>query len=261
MRNKDVFQTIIEDYAAARPGYPDVLFCDVVSFSALPQHARILEIGAGPGQATGYFVQNGYDVTALEISEAQTAYLRQKFAAYPNLRCVCSTFEEFDAEDESFDLVLSATAFHWIDPQVGYPKAYHLLKNRGVLAVFWHMASVLEPQTERESAIRAIERKHAPELDDYCTEVEAADMHQKRLQLTQTQHLFGEPVYKEYRWVDSYTTERYCRLMNSYSGFHSIPPAQQTAILEETAAYLNQQGGTIDIPQLVQLYLSKKSSI
>jgi SAM-dependent methyltransferase len=260
MQNKEVFQTIIEDYAAARPGYPDALFHDIVSFADLPKHARILEIGAGPGQATGYFVQNGYDVTALEISEAQTAYLEQKFAAYPNLRCVCSVFEDFVAEDESFDLVFSATAFHWIDPLVGYPKAFRLLKDRGVLAVFWHMASVIEPQTERENGIREIYRKHAPELDDYCTEAQANDMHQKRLQLSQTQNLFGEPVFQEYRWVDSYSTERYCKLMNSYSDFHSISSEQQTAILEEAATYLNQHGGTIEIPQLVQLYLSKKES-
>ena len=261
MRNKDVFQTIIEDYAAARPGYPDALFRDIVSFAALPQHARILEIGAGPGQATGFFVQSGYDVTTLEISPRQVEYLEQKFAGYPNLRCICSLFEDFAAQDESFDLVLSATAFHWIDPLVGYPKAFRLLNHRGALAVFWHMASAIEPQTERENGIRAIVRKHAPELDDYCTKEQAADMHQKRLQLTQTQSLFGEPVYREYRWVDFYTTERYCRLMNSYSDFHSIPPQLQKTILEETAVYLTQQGGTIEIPQLVQLYLSKKTSL
>lgn len=261
MRNKDVFQAIIEDYAAARPGYPDALFRDIVAFANLPKHARILEIGAGPGQATGYFVQNGYAVTALEISLPQVEYLEQKFAGYSNLRCVCSPFEEFAAEDGSFDLVFSATAFHWIDPLVGYPKAYRLLKQNGVLAVFWHIASVIEPQTEREIGIRAIERKHTPELDDYCTVEQANEMHQQRLQLSQTQNLFGEPIYKEYRWVDSYSTERYCKLINSYSDFHSIRPEQQTAILKETAAYLNKHGGIIEIPQLVQLYLSKKDLI
>ncbi len=101
MRNKDVFQTIIEDYAVARPGYPDALFRDIVAFANLPKHARILEIGAGPGQATGYFVQNGYDVTALEISLPQVEYLEQKFAGCSNLRCVCSPFEDFAAEDGS----------------------------------------------------------------------------------------------------------------------------------------------------------------
>ncbi len=129
-----------------------------------------------------------------------------------------------------------------------------------MLAAFWHMESVVETQTEREKSVRAIERKHAPELEDF-TEEQANEVHQKRLQLSQTQNLFGEPVYKEYRWVDSYSTERYCKLINSYSDFHSIRPEQQVAILTETAAYLNQNGGTIEVPQLVQLYLSKKEMI
>ena len=261
MRNKQVFQAIIDDYAAARPGYPDALFYDIVSFAALPKNAKILEIGAGPGQATGYFVQSGYDVTALEISEAQTAYLRRKFAAYPNLHCVCSAFEDYEADEGSFDLVYSATAFHWIDPHVGYPKSYRLLKPDGVLALFWHMASLIEPTTELERGIRGIYRKLAPELDDDSSEQKAEEIHQKRMQLTQTQHLFGEPVSNEYRWVGSYSTERYCKLMNSYSSFHAIPSERQAAILEEAAAFLNLHGGTIPVPQWVRLYLSRKTSV
>jgi len=261
MQNKEVFQTIIEDYAAARPGYPDALFRDISSFANLPKHARVLEIGAGPGQATGYFVRQGFDVTALEISGAQVTYLEQRFSTSLNLHCACSAFEDFDAEDESFDLVFSATAFHWIDPQIGYPKAYRLLKANGILALFWHMSSLIEPTTEQERDVREIARKHAPELDDYCSAQEAEAIHQKRLQLTQTQNLFDEPVSKEYRWVDSYSTERYCKLLNSYSDFHSIRPEQQAAILQETAAYLDSCGGTIRVPQWVLLYLSKKASI
>lgn len=261
MPNKDVFQTIIEDYAAARPGYPDALFRDIITFSTLPEHARILEIGAGPGQATGFFTRQGYDVTALEISGAQVAYLEQKFAAYPNLRCVCAPFETFEAEEESFDLVFSATAFHWIDPEIGYPKAYRLLKTNGVLALFWHMSSLIEPSTEREIGVRDIYRKLAPELDDFRSAQEAEAIHQQRLQLTQTKQLFGKPITKEYRWVDAYSSERYCKLMNSYSDFHSIRPELQALILREAAAYLNQHGGTIDVPQLVRLYLSRKEPI
>ena len=260
MHNKEVFQNIIEDYAAARPGYPDALFRDIVSFANLPKHARVLEIGAGPGQATGFFVRQGYDVTALEISGAQVDYLQQKFAEDSNFHCVCSTFEDFDANDESFDLVFSATAFHWIDPQIGYPKTYRLLKPNGVLALFWHMSSLVEPTTELERGVREISRKHAPELNDESNEQQAEEIHQKRLQLSQTQNLFGEPVSTEYRWVDSYSTERYCKLMNSYSDFHTIDPEQQAAILAEAAAYLNLHGGTIPVPQWVRLYLSKKSS-
>lgn len=37
---------------------------------------------------------------------------------------------------KSFDLVISATAFHWISPEIGYPKAAQVLKDSGYIAIF-----------------------------------------------------------------------------------------------------------------------------
>ena len=260
MENKDVFQEIIRDYEAARPGYPDELFCDIINFAGLSPQAKLLEIGAGPGQATESFVQRGFDTTALEISEKQVSFLREKFAGYRKFRAVCSTFEDFSCSDGSFDLVFSATAFHWIPPEIGYPKAYRLLNRGGVIAVFWHLASIVEPKTELQQQIRAVYQAHAPQLDDYLTDTEAEALHQRRQQEIQTGQLFQSPVAKRYQWDDVYPTERYLRLMNSYSDFHSISPASRRAIMNEVAAIIDQAGGVVRIPQEVRLYLSKRIS-
>ena len=48
-----------------------------------------------------------------------------------------------EQEDQPFDLIYSATAFHWVDSAVGYPKAWRMLKDSGSMAVFWHMSSVM----------------------------------------------------------------------------------------------------------------------
>ena len=45
------------------------------------------------------------------------------------------SFEDFDAEDGSFDLVVAATAFHWIDPEVKFTKSARLLQPGGRLAL------------------------------------------------------------------------------------------------------------------------------
>lgn len=258
MENKDVFQDIIRDYEAARPGYPSELYCDIVVFSELGKGAKVLEIGSGPGQATEVFVRSGYDVTALEISEKQVAFLREKFAGQGNLRCVCSTFEAFESPDHSFDLILSATAFHWIKAEVGYPKAHRLLQPNGVMAVFWHLASIIEPETEMLRKIRGIYRTHAPELDDYITREEGEAMHKSRISEMQTGGLFQNPVTRTYRWDDVYETERYLKLMNSYSDFHAISKDAREAILNEVAAYIERNGGWITIPQEVRLYMARK---
>jgi len=258
LENKDVFQDIIRYYEAARPGYPAELYRDIVVFSELDKDAKVLEIGSGPGQATAYFVRSGYDVTALEISDKQVAFLREKFSEQENLRCFCSTFEAFESPDDSFDLIFSATAFHWIKPEVGYPKAHRLLKPSGVMAVFWHLASINEPETEMLRKIREIFRTHAPELDDYITREEGEAMHLRRIAEMQTGGLFQNSVTRTYRWYDVYETKRYLKLMNSYSDFHAISKDAREAILNEVAAYIERNGGWITIPQEVRLYMASK---
>lgn len=253
-----MFKNIIADYEAARPGYPDALFCDILACSDRIGPLDILEIGAGPGQASDYFVRNGFRLTALEISQPQVDYLESKYFEYPNFRAVCSRFEDFSADEASFDIIFSATAFHWIAPEVGYPKAYRLLRRGGVLAVFWHLASILEPPTEMLQQIRAIYREIAPELDDYLNIDAAEELHQLRLKQIQTGALFHQPVSRVYRWEDIYTTQRYLKLMNSYSDFHSISSEKREEIQSQVAAYIKSKGGSIVIPQEVRLYLAIK---
>jgi len=258
MGNNHVFKDIISDYEIARPGYPIELFNDIVNFSVLKNNARVLEIGSGPGQATDYFVKNLYSITGLEIEEKQVQYLLEKYSEYKNFNSICSSFEEYDGLKEDYDLIFSATAFHWIKPEVGYPKAYNLLKKGGVMAVFWHMSSVVESKTEMLIEIRNICRKLAPEFDDYLTLEEAEDLHNLRFLEIQTNNLFDRPISKIYRWDDEYTTERYLKLINSFSDFHDLDNYKKKSILETVADYINSKNGKIIVPQEVRLYMTKK---
>lgn len=259
MENKTVFNEIISDYEIARPGYPSQLYVDIVEYSMIKNDAKILEIGPGPGQATDYFIKKGYTITGLEIGDKQVKYLSAKYADYPNFNAVCTSFEDYNCLNETYNLIFSATAFHWIKPEVGYPKAYNLLKRNGVMAVFWHLASIIEPKTEMLNQIRNIYRKYAPELDDYISLDEAEDLHNLRISQIQINNLFNNPVSWIYRWDDEYTTERYLRLMNSYSDFHDIDNDKQKAILDSAADYIDSKGGKIIIPQEVRLYMAKKA--
>lgn len=258
MENKDVFKEIIDDYEIARPGYPQELYKDLIEYSRINHHARILEIGSGPGQATEYFVKNQYSITGLEISERQVQFLQEKYSKHLNFDSICSSFEEYDCLSETYNLIFSATAFHWIKPEVGCPKAYNLLKEDGVMAVFWHLASIVEPKTKMLNEIRNIYRNYAPELDDYISLEEGEDLHKLRISQIQTGNCFRNPETKVYRWEDEYTTGRYLSLMNSYSDFHAVAYDKQKAILDRVAEYIDYNGGKVVVPQEVRLYMAKK---
>lgn len=258
MENKNVFNDIISDYEIARPGYPTELFTDIVEYSMIKNEAKILEIGPGPGQATEYFVKNRYSITGLELGEKQVEYLLKKYSEYKSFNALCTSFEDFNGKQETYDLIFSATAFHWVKPEIGYPKAYNLLKKNGVMAVFWHLSSIIEPKTEMLIQIRNIFREYAPKLDSYITMEEAEDLHNLRISEIGTNNLFDKPVTKIYRWDDEYTTQRYLKLINSYSPFHGLSDNKRQAILDNIAVYIDSKGGQIIVPQEVRLYMAKK---
>jgi len=51
-----------------------------------------------------------------------------------------STFEDAPLGDESFDLVVAATSFHWVDPSLGLPKVVRVgrvVRSEGWVALWW----------------------------------------------------------------------------------------------------------------------------
>ena len=72
------FDTAAELYALARPGYPLGLFDDLAATTDLQgATARVLEVGAGTGQATRGLVARGWSVVALEPGRELAATARR----------------------------------------------------------------------------------------------------------------------------------------------------------------------------------------
>ena len=115
--------------------YPVQLFEDVLNCVALDHTSKVLEVGIGMGQATAPFLNTGCSLTALDADEKMTAFCNEIFGENPHFSAVTSRFEEFEGENEVFDLVYSASAFHEVEQEAGYMKAFSLLKSGGVMCV------------------------------------------------------------------------------------------------------------------------------
>lgn len=135
------FDTVAELYELARPRYPSELFDDVAALAGLGRGpARVLEIGAGTGQATRGLLARGWDVVALEPGPelarvARRVLARQGDVDQGDVDVVVATFEEWPGGGTPFDLVFAATSWHWLDASVAYQKAAALLRPRGHLAI------------------------------------------------------------------------------------------------------------------------------
>ena len=107
---------------------------------SLTQHAdlgdEMLEIGPGPGAATGWLAGRVKKLTAVEIDEAAAAALGARFAG-SNVEIVTGDATKLSWQDESFDSVGSFTMLHHV-PTVAMQnkilaEAFRVLRAGGVL--------------------------------------------------------------------------------------------------------------------------------
>ena len=153
------FNDIVENYDKMRPEYPREIFEDVIKYSNSMTGKCAIEIGAGTGKATHPFLDAGYDVTAIEIGPNMADFLLKRFSGYKGFNVIVSSFEDAVLQEGSFDLIYAATAFHWVDAEIGCPKAFRLLKDGGTIALFRYNA-IAANGDELYEEIQAIYEKH-----------------------------------------------------------------------------------------------------
>jgi ubiquinone/menaquinone biosynthesis C-methylase UbiE len=140
-RNKS-FNQVVSEYDLMRPQYTENLFQDIIKTAHVKSGSKVLEIGCGTGQATGPFLKTGAYIKALDLGENLLTYSRDKFSDYDTVDFLCADFHTYQVEENNYDLVISATAFHWIKPEIGYNKVFDALKVGGYAALFWNIPSI-----------------------------------------------------------------------------------------------------------------------
>jgi SAM-dependent methyltransferase len=149
-----VFDEVPELYDRVRPGYPDELFADLVAITGIGDEAAVLEVGCGTGLATRSLARLGGSVTAVEPGAGMSALARQRLAAFRNVDVQSSTFEDWDDRGRRFDVLVAASAWHWVDPSIGWRRAHEVLRPGGWIALLGHVVVRRpgEPEVYAETA-------------------------------------------------------------------------------------------------------------
>ena len=116
MQRKESFDHAAKIYHESRPSYPDEVIDWIIQRTEVKKDNRLLEIGAGTGQATFKFAERGYKIHCVEMGRNLAKILQEKGADY-DLKVDVSAFEKWQPETPfKTSFIFSAAAFHWIDP-------------------------------------------------------------------------------------------------------------------------------------------------
>ena len=128
-------------YHESRPPYPEWMFNLLVQQKALYPGTRTLEIGPGNGLATRKLVAFGASPVTLVEPDNRFAQLLESISDHDGEPCriIHKPFEETQLPASSFDLVIVATSFHWLDPLTRVEKLAKLTRSGGAVALLWNV--------------------------------------------------------------------------------------------------------------------------
>jgi SAM-dependent methyltransferase len=172
--------------------------------------------------------------------------------ASPQVQIISAAFEDWPLPIEPFDVVLAATAFHWIDPAVRVGKAADALRPGGVLATIatHHIAGGDKAFFDQAQACY---QRWDPDTPPGVRLPTAAQVPAASDELDRSGR-FGPVVFRRYEWEQSYSTASYLEVLLTYSGHRALEPTAQANLLDCIATLIDTgYGGRISKRYLTEL--------
>jgi len=248
------FENVADIYDQVRTGYPQELIEDILSLSGIPPGGRILEIGCGPGNATISFARLGYRILGIELGERLSALAAEKCRAYPGVEILNLAFEDWEIDERAFDLAVAADAFHWIPPEVGYPKVARALRDSGSAALFWRVP--VDAETDLSEAIDKAYQT-APQFINPDKRFTAEWLVGVVTENLKASGWFGEVTTKQYFWSENLTGEQYVNGLRTFSMHQGIDEQMREKLYSVIGEAIERFGGRVTQPQSVVLFHSR----
>ena len=274
-----VFDEIAAEYDRRRPAYPDELIDQACRIAGIRSGDRVLEVGCGSGQLTRGLVARGLHVTAVEPGTSLIALARQNLEGAEEVEYVNAQFEDALLPGEQFQAVFSASAFHWIDPEVSWQKAADVLVPGGTLALVQY-CGLEEPRSkpDQEAALAAI-RKVAPDIAAHWPayrdlDATLAGVKQRRGNVSAVwawlgsydigqdyaSRLFGDVEVAVMPMLVEHTPDELNALVRTMSFYARLSPGQRQALEREYEAIYERLGRPIRASTVTALVTARRST-
>ena len=249
------FDSIAQAYDRWRPGYGDAAYQAIFAYCPVSAQSNVVEIGIGSGQATRPFLQKGCHVTAVEPGEQFAALCRAKFQEYPAFLIRTGKLEETDFPDGTVDLVFSATAFHWIAQEIGYPKVFSMLKSGGAFVRMDNHPFEDKGRTKLADEIQALYRVY---MGSTARPVEYGDAMAKAKAEIAARYGFTDIRYQLLKRTRQFSAREYTALLGTYSDHIAIEETKRKEFFEKIEQAIDRHGGRYTVYDTIELQLARK---
>lgn len=210
-RRAESFGESADAYDRHRPRYPQPLIDELVSGARV----RALDVGAGTGIAAAQLLSSGAEVLAVE-PDARMA----RAATAKGIDVEVATFEDWPPAGRTFDLVLFAQSFHWVEPHAALEKVRTVLSPGGRLALVWNRIEPTAPTRRDLDTVYAdfLDTTRRPSIDteDAASPViEKSGYHVRHLHFLERKH---------------FSTQAYLDMVFTYSNHLTLDPATRSQL-------------------------------
>jgi SAM-dependent methyltransferase len=241
-----VFDEVPELYDRVRPTYPDELIADLVAISGMNNQSSVLEVGCGTGQATGSLAALGCSVTAIEPGLGMAALARQRLDTFGNVEIETSMFEEWNDRDRRFDVLVAASAWHWVDPAVGWRRAHDVLNPGGWMALLGNIVVRRPGEQEVYAETADLHERYSPRNPDWChppLEYQVRTTDEGWGVVNDPGVLFGPTIVRWYPTVQWFDGNGFADLLRSTSPYRRLEPDVREPLLNDIAERIRSRMG------------------
>ena len=254
----ETFDRVGDGYDA-RPGYPTAVFDTLSCRCGLGPGARVLEIGPGTGQATVPMLDRGAAVTAIEPGASLARRLRERTVGQA-IEIVVSKFEDAIVAEDCFDLVASATAFHWVDTAVGLQRCAKALVDGGYLALWWTVWGDPDRPDPFHEALVPVLRQGAPHLvaEEAGAVAYQRDMADRAGEIASV-GAFEAPTEETFTWEGSHDPASLRAMFGTFGASIALSEPLRTELLGEVEELARREfAGSVTRPYKTVLYTARR---
>jgi len=236
-------------YDRFRPSYPRGLMEAVVAESG---DGPVLEVGAGTGKATKALLALGKSVHAIEPDRRMAAVLEVNCGDAP-LRIEHATLESSQLPLASYDLVVAAQSWHWVDRDIAYDIVAGAMIEGAVLALIWHY-----PHSEQGmlgAALKQLYAQLAPTIASPWPGTKAADF-DPATEPSSARHRFEAWNRIEHRWQRRLDVPGLIGWLCSSSDHLLLPVEQRIELMAAVAALVAELGEDVAINMTTVAHLA-----